>query len=521
MNRTSFTSAFIMMWLAAAVAGAADPVPRRPNILFILADDQSYKTVACYPGSYPWVKTPNIDALAATGVRFERAYLGAWCMPSRASLLTGRHPHAIESMRMEGDYPGSTYDPAKCPFWPAVFRANGYHTAQIGKWHTGTDAGYGRDWDHQIVWNRPKHPKNAGNYYHDQLLAFNGREQRTDGYSTDNYTRWACDYIRGKDRPADKPWYLWLCYGTVHGPSTPAARHLGKYADAKVTPPADIFGPRPGKPKYLDLTQAWVKGPGGVPVTGKSGEKFGDESKQKPKTHEAWVQQVNECVLSLDEGIGQVMAALKESGQLENTLVVYSADQGFAMGEHGFRTKLAPYDANYASPLIVSRPGMLPKGKACPHPVNAPDLVVTFFRHAGIELPWTMHGRDITPLLQNPDMTDWQPVLYEHTGHDFGSDITRILREGGPAVYEKVPWYVAVRVGKYKYIRYLRAGEPEEVYDLAADPEELTNLAGRGEHSELRARLREAAVAELRRTEADSLPHLPAAAAVGTTRKGD
>ena len=122
-------------------------VPKRPNILFILADDQSYKTVHCYPESYPWVKTPNIDRLAQAGVRFDRAYLGAWCMPSRASLLTGRHPHGIESMRMEGEYPGSTYDPKQCRFWPSVFREHGYHTAQIGKWHTGTDSGQGRDWD--------------------------------------------------------------------------------------------------------------------------------------------------------------------------------------------------------------------------------------------------------------------------------------------------------------------------------------------------------------------------------------
>ena len=246
-------------------------VPKQPNILFILADDQSYKTVHCYPESYPWAKTPNIDRLAQTGVRFDRAYLGAWCMPSRASLLTGRHPHGIESMRMDGEYPGSTYDPKQCRFWPSVFREYGYHTAQIGKWHTGTDTGFSRDWDHQIVWNRPKHPNNAGNYYEKQLVAFNGEERTVEGYSTDNYTKWASEYIRGAHRPKDKPWYLWLCYGAVHGPSIPAKRHLGLYKDAKVPVPADIFPPRLGKPKYLDETQAWSKGPGGEPVMGTNG----------------------------------------------------------------------------------------------------------------------------------------------------------------------------------------------------------------------------------------------------------
>jgi arylsulfatase A-like enzyme len=125
--------------------------PARPNILFILADDQSYKTLGCYPEAWPWVKTPNIDRLATEGLRFHAAYLGAWCMPARASLLTGRHPHGVESMRMEGKYPASAYDPKRCPFVPAALRAQGYQTAQIGKWHTGVDAGWGRDWDYQAV----------------------------------------------------------------------------------------------------------------------------------------------------------------------------------------------------------------------------------------------------------------------------------------------------------------------------------------------------------------------------------
>src|SRR6185436_12644820 len=114
----------------APAALAADA--KRPNILFIYADDQSYKTVGCYPEAWPWVKTPHIDALAKSGVRFHGAYLGAWCMPSRAAMLTGRQPHGIQSMRMEGTYPASTYDPKQCPFWPAQLRTHGYHTAQIG-----------------------------------------------------------------------------------------------------------------------------------------------------------------------------------------------------------------------------------------------------------------------------------------------------------------------------------------------------------------------------------------------------
>ncbi len=230
------------------LAGAA-PESKRPNILFIFADDQSYKTLGCYGAGPAWIKTPHIDRLAARGVRFERSYLGAWCMPSRASLLTGRLQHGVQSMTMAGTYPGSRYDPVQCPFVPAQFRQHGYHTAQIGKWHTGTDAGFGRDWDYQIVWNRPGRPDNAGNYYTDQILTFNGVDRLTPGYSTDNYTEWAIDYINGATRDPAKPWYLWLCYGAIHGPTTPAYQHRGKlarkHAPVPISPPTSSR-PKPG-----------------------------------------------------------------------------------------------------------------------------------------------------------------------------------------------------------------------------------------------------------------------------------
>lgn len=487
---------------------AAETAVARPNILFIFSDDQSPRTVGCYPESWPWVRTPNMDRLAKAGVRFTHCYLGSWCMPSRANLLTGRYPHAIESMRMEGTYPGSTYDPKQCPFWPRVFRQHGYHTAQIGKWHTGTDAGFGRDWDYQIVWNRPKNPDNAGVYYADQIVEWNGKEQTVSGYATDNYTKWACDYIRGEGRDKAKPWFLWLCYGAIHGPSTPAPRHLGQYKDAPVEAPSDIFPPRPQKPAYLNRTQAFHRGPGGVPLAGPTGAQFGDEGANR-KTYADWVRQVNECALALDEGIGRVLDTLKSSGQLQNTLIVWTADQGFGMGEHGFRVKLAPYEATYNSPLIISFAGKLPEGKVCQSPVCAGDLVATFFAFAGLELPWTMHGRDLTPVLKVPESREEpRALLYEHMGHYYGSD-THPIPTDETVYHNNVPRWVAIRYGKYKYVRYLIAGEMEEIYDLEADPQELTNLALPPQHRTLLADLRERTIAELRRTSAPFADALP------------
>lgn len=488
------------LWLVGSSLADA-PAKTRPNILFIFSDDQSHRTVGCYPEAYRWVKTPNIDRLASRGVRFAQGYpAGAWCMPSRATLLTGHHQYGISSMRSVGTYPGSVYDPDQCPFWPKVFRQAGYQTAQIGKWHTGTDTGYGRDWDYQVVWNRPKYTENAFAYYFNQILVTNGGEPQTvKEYSTDHYTQLAIDYIQGQHRDPNKPWYLWLCYGAVHGPYTPHDRHKTDYVGETVPIPADIYPSRPGKPEYASRMERWIKGSDGRPHINNKG---------KPgKSLDEAVIQVQQCVNALDEGIGKILAALEKSGQLENTLVVFTSDQGFAWGQHGFMAKMAPYDANLRCPYIVSMPGTIPEGKVCHTPVGGVDLVPTFFAFAGIDLPWEMHGHDLTPLLKDPAARWDHPVLMVNTYDHFGPDTLQFQdpkhRHGG------IAWWVFLRKGHLKYIRTLEEGEIEELYDLEKDPEELHNLAlDRQYAGELKA-LRAATIAELKRTKAAMADRLP------------
>jgi len=502
----------LLSTLLMIAAGTLRASAARPNILFIYTDDQSYRTVSCYPRAYPWAKTPSIDRLAKQGVRFAHAYIGTWCMPSRAALLTGHHPYGVHSMRMVGKYPGSTYDPKQSPFWPSVFRQHGYVTAQIGKWHTGNDAGFGRDWDYQVVWNRPKLPDNAGHYYYDQLISTDGAPAKlVKGYSTDNYTRWADKFIRGAHRDPKKPWYLWLCYGAVHGPFTPAARHRTAYRDPKVPTPADIYPPRPGKPGYMQKIESWIRGPRGGPVM--KGGGFTALTVNTRGIHgnrlTDWVRQYHQGVLAIDEGVHRLMQALEETGQRKNTLVVFTSDQGFAWGQHGFRTKLAPYDSNVRSPFIVSMPGTIPEGKVCATPVGGVDLVPTFFRFAGIKLPWKMHGHDLTPLLKNP-RADWtHPVLLTLTGRRYGSDTDRVPTDPKKRDIAGVPWWVFLRRGRYKYIRTLVKDDIEELYDLKSDPEELTNLALDRRYATKLIELRQAMVRELRRTEAGMVDHLP------------
>ncbi len=496
----------------------------RPNILFIYTDDQSHRTVGCYPESFDWVRTPNIDDLAKQGVRFSHAYIGAWCMPSRASMLTGLHQHGIESMRMEGQYPGSEYDPQLCRFWPSVFRENGYTTAQIGKWHTGTDAGFGRDWDYQLVWNRPKQIENSPNYYYDQLISKNGaKAELVKGYSTDNYTDWAVDYIHGEGRDETKPWYLWLCYGGVHGPFTPAERHLQEYENLEVPIPADVFPPRAGKPQYIRNMEFWERGPGGVPVEKKVRDKPPVGMKDFPgRTLKDWVRQYHQGVISIDEGVGRLLAALKESGQDENTMIVFTSDQGFAWGQHGFKSKVAPYRATVEAPLIIRLPAKAAAkcaGRVVDEPVSGVDLPPTFFALAGIDLPWKMHGYDLSPVLRTPANQWKHPTMLVHTGKLYGSATNVIPDKDDPALYHGpgIPWYVMLAEGRYKYIRNLIAGEIEELYDIASDPEELHNLAGNPQHRRKLKRMRNATIQELKRTDAGMASQLPSVGQLGVS----
>ena len=507
MNRiiTVFTIALSLPLMAAV----------RPNILFIYTDDQSSRTVGCYEDAFDFVKTPNIDALAKTGVRFSRAYIGSWCMPSRATMLTGHHQHGVESMRMEGKYPGSAYDPKQCRFWPSVFRQHGYITAHIGKWHTGVDGGFGRDWDYQIIWNRPKYVENSPNYYHDQLTEFNGGKPKlVKGYTTDNYTKWAVEFINGKGRDEKKPWYLWLCYGAVHGPFTPADRHKGDYKTAKPPVPKDVYPPRSGKPKYVQKMEHWEP-KNGEPVEKKVRELGPVGMRDIPgKPLREWIKQYHEGVLAIDEGVGRVLKALKDSGQDENTLVVFTSDQGFGWGQHGFKSKVAPYHATVGAPLIIRPPLSKSKktaGRVVTEPVSGVDLPPTFFAQAGLPLPWKMHGEDLSPLLENPQSKRTNPAMLVHTGKIYGSATAKIPLADDPKLYHGpgIPWYVMVAKGKFKYVRNLIEGEMEELYDLTRDPDELNNLALKPRFDETLAQYRRMATKELKRTKAPFAGNLP------------
>ena len=263
---------------------------------------------------------------------------------------------------------------------------------------------------------------------------------------------------------------------------------------------------------YMQEIKFWEPGPDGQPQM--IGGAFGGRTVEGARgihgnSLNDWVRQYHQGVLGLDAAVGRLIAALEETDQLENTLVVFTSDQGFAWGQHGFCTKLAPYDANIRSPLIVSMPGTLPEGEVVEHPVAGVDLVPTFFSFADIKLPWEMHGHDLTPILNNP-RAEWpHPAMTVFTARNYGSETDRIPEDKDQHYLNGVPWYVSLRQGRYKYIRTLVDNEIEELYDIGSDPEELTNLAVGGEHGDQLKSLREATVAEMRRTGWKLVDQLP------------
>ncbi len=483
---------FALFLLSTALTAA------KPNILYIFTDDQSIRTLSCYTEAQPWIQTPNIDTLAENGLRFRYCYTGAKCVPSRGNALTGLHQFHYDR---------------ETPYWPTHFRSQGYYTGMIGKWHWSIPR-YKKAWDWSAVWEHhlPSPPGKPNDYYWGQALRMHGEELvELEQYSTDAYTDLTIEFLKERAKEPDQPWYFWLCYGAVHGPYTPAERHIGSLADApEMDYPEDMYPPRLDKPEYLINYSAIRPHPEtGIPMKG-------------PNPLDRQVKMYHEAVMAVDEGVGRIMQTLEETGQLENTIVVFTSDQGYAWGQHGFTLKIAPYDANLLAPLIVRWPGKVPANTRTSVPVNGIDLVRTFHSVAGIEPAHKLDGRDLTELFLHPETQEWddEPMVLIYTGTLYGGEpelIEELEKANQTGDWSSfiahsrtgIRAWMMIRQGKYKYIRYMYKDYIDELYDMSADPEELHNLAVRPEYHDIKMEMRAVQMKELKKAGADFLHLLP------------
>lgn len=258
--------------------------------------------------------------------------------------------------------------------------------------------------------------------------------------------------------------------------------------------PVDIFGPRPSKPEHLKNLTRWKK-----------------DGKGQPKGYDAVVKKYHKAVKSLDDGVGALVKALRESGHLENTVIIFTSDQGFAWGQHGSQEKWMPYDANICAPLIFSAPRLIKPGTVCKEPVNGVDITSTIHSLAGIEPEWTMHGRDLMELLKKPDRKLKEPMLMINTTYEYGESVIEKLKSEDYEAFERRGLYawMMMREGKYKYIRHFKDDVIEELYDLKQDPDELNNLAVNAGYYEKLTELRRKTVEEFRKKDGDFVDHLP------------
>jgi arylsulfatase A-like enzyme len=446
------------------------PAPKRPNILFIMADDHASQAVGCYGSRIN--RTPSIDRIAAEGMRFESCFCtNGICAPSRAVILTGKHSH-LNGVRDNA----VAFDGAQTTF-PKLLQAAGYETTLLGKWHLKSDP---TGFDHWTIL------PGQGEYYNPDLIE-RGVSSRRSGYVTDILTDLAVDYLKsGRDK--SKPFLLMLHHKAPHRNWQPAERHLSLYDDAVFPEPPtlrDAYATRSraareqemtirdhmtlgsdlklgAAPERLDATQktAWERAYGPKREAFRKAGLEGDDLLRWK--YRRYLQDYLGTIAAVDESVGRLLDVLDETGLAGDTLVVYCSDQGFFLGEHGWFDKRFMYEDSLRMPLVMRFPGRVRPGSVNRDIVSNLDFAPTFLDAAGRGKPGEMQGRSFLPLLLGRSVAGWPESFYYHY-YEF------------PAVHMAKRHY-GVRTKRHKLIRFYHDIDAWELYDLEKDPLETRNV---------------------------------------------
>ena len=439
------------------------------HILFIFTDDHALNAISAYGGPLAKIApTPNLDRITQEGMLFNHCLVtnSIWA-PSRAVVLTGKYSHLNGQLTNKNVFDGSQQTV------PKLLKKGGYQTAIVGKWHLKSiPTGF----DHFEVL------KGQGQYYN-PLLFTNGRDVNHVGYTTDIITDQALEWLDQRDEK--KPFFLMCQHKAPHGKWEPALRHLHEFDDIEIPEPPTLFDDYSGRSsasaqhkmgiadhigeKRLMLSYA-------SKFTPEQFKQFDQAFRPKNKAfikaeltgkdrtrwhYQRYIKNYLRCVKAVDENIGRMLDYLDRKKLTKNTIVIYSSDQGFWLGEHGWFDKRWMYEESLKMPLVIKWPGNTAPGSVNTDLVQNLDYAETFLQMAGAAIPADMQGRSLVPLLRGEKVNDWRTSLYYHF-YEY------------PSVH-MCPKHNGVRNERYKLIQIYEFGE-WEFYDLLEDPDELNNV---------------------------------------------
>lgn len=485
-----------------------DVPKKRPNIVFIMADDHAEQAISAY--GHPigqLAPTPNIDRIANEGALFKNNFCtNSICGPSRAVILTGKFSH-VNGFKMNGN----RFDGSQQTF-PKLLQKAGYNTAMIGKWHLhGNPEGFD-------YWNILK---DQGNYYNPDFIALNETTKladttRIEGYATDIITEEGLTYLK-KVKDADQPFMLMLQHKAPHRNWMPALRHANKYDSVKFPLPDTYFTNHKGslgsqqqlQTIYKDMYEGhdlkMTKTKGNPELAWNPWTT--DFERMSPEQRLAWdkayrakndafhdanlsgkalaewkgqryLQEYLATIASVDEGVGRVLDYLEKNGLAENTIVIYTTDQGFYLGEKGWFDKRYMYEESLAMPLLVKYPNAIKPGTVIEDLTQNLDFAETFLDYAQAEIPADMQGKSLRPLLEKTfnETDDFRDAVYYHY-YDY------------PA-FHMVKKHYGIRTKRYKLMHFYDDIDTWELYDLEEDPKEIHNQIDNEKYDAIEAELR-------------------------------
>ena len=462
----------------------------RPNIVFIMSDDHAVAAVSAYDD---WLSeiapTPNIDRIADSGIMFTNCLVtNSICGPSRATILTGKHSH--QNGFIDNTF-GSQFDFNQQTF-AELLQGAGYKTGVLGKLHLGAKPSKGFDYIDILP--------GQGSYYNPVFINEEG-QYKMEGYTTEIITEKAIQWMDSIKSDA-QPFMLFLGHKSPHRPWQPGPNEIGMYEGVTIPEPESLFDTYTGDRtvaamNYMSISEAMkleqdlkiTSGPqGGFTIKqqktwdsiyGPINEKFNKENLTgKDLTrfkYQRYMKDYLASVAGVDKGVGEVLDYLNTSGLEENTIVIYTSDQGFYLGEHGWFDKRWMYKESLRTPLLVSWPGKIKAGTRTDRMVSNLDFAETFLDIAQTEIPKDMQGKSILPILKGEIPENWREAHYYHYyEHPSEHDVRR---------------HYGITTDRYKLIHFYYDLDKWELYDLEKDPNEMQNLYGDSAYAEVKSEL--------------------------------